>query len=170
MNYQEQGHPLFLENSHSGVCKQIIWLIKNSRLNFQIKETPFSLGVSIKKRFVNQWESPQKFSNANVDPVLPFKSFPPRHKHQQHPHEQVQQPPNHLQENFILQKQVESLEAYYNEAKNENDDTLKNYAVLDKAFRKLTKENKELQKKHERTLLELKAFRNENETIEKHNN
>jgi transcription elongation factor Elf1 len=47
---------------------------------------------------------------------------------------------------------------------------LKNYAVLDKAFKKLATENKELQKKHEKTVLELKPLRNDKETVEKQNN
>ena len=47
---------------------------------------------------------------------------------------------------------------------------MKNYAVLDKAFKKLAAENKELQKKHEKTVLELKTLRNDNEMVEKQNN
>ena len=45
----------------------------------------------------------------------------------------------------------------------------KEYAVLDKSFRKLFKENKELQAKHMKVCSEMKAFKNENEEIEKGN-
>ena len=173
MIQHEHGLPTYLENSPSGVCDQIIWLIKNSNLNFQLKETPFSLGVSIKKRFVNQWSSPPSPNcrNVNAEPVLQSGSFPPHsplHEFQQHPHEQLQ--PYNQQENYNLIKQVESLRASYDEAKIDNDDTLKNYAVLDKAFKKLVTENKVLQKKHEKTVLELKTLKNDNETVEKQKN
>ena len=50
-----QHKPQFLENSPKTICDQIIWLIKNSGLNFQLKETPFGLEISLKKRFVHHW-------------------------------------------------------------------------------------------------------------------
>ena len=141
MIQHEQGLPTFLENSPIVVCEQTIWLIKNSNLNFQIKETPFSLGVGIKKRFVNQWNSTPapNHINVNVEPVLQPRSFPPRsplHEFQQHPHEQIQ-PPYDLQENYNLSKQVESLKASYDEAKNDNDDTLKTMLSWTKLSRNL---------------------------------
>ena len=46
---------------------------------------------------------------------------------------------------------------------------MKNYAVLDKSLRTLNKEHKELQKKNDKTLLELKTLRNDNGTVDKHN-
>ena len=57
MKYEKPGLPMFLENSPSVICDQVLWLIKNSGLNFQVKETPFSLDVKIKKRFTTFWNS-----------------------------------------------------------------------------------------------------------------
>ena len=51
------GLPGFLSNSPKILCEQIIWLVKNSNLNFSLSETPFSLKLDIKKKFVNFWPS-----------------------------------------------------------------------------------------------------------------
>ena len=46
---QHPGLPVFLKNTPSMICDQVLWLVKNSNLNFQLKETPYSLNLSIKK-------------------------------------------------------------------------------------------------------------------------
>jgi hypothetical protein len=55
---------IFLDNTPSAICEQVLWLIKNSGLHFQVKETPFSLDINIKKRFANLW------NQSNGNPVL----------------------------------------------------------------------------------------------------
>ena len=63
MKNEHSGLPIFLENTPSVVCDQVLWLIKNSGLNFQVKETPFSLDIKLKKRFVNLWNHRNPVSN-----------------------------------------------------------------------------------------------------------
>jgi hypothetical protein len=64
------NNPAFLENSPKVIYEQIVLLIKNSNLNFQLKETPFGLYIQLKKRFVQTW--PQSnggyFSQAHAVP------------------------------------------------------------------------------------------------------
>jgi hypothetical protein len=55
----QPGLPIFLENSPQIICDQILWLIKHANLDFQVKETPFSLNLSLKKRFAHHWNSSQ---------------------------------------------------------------------------------------------------------------
>ena len=49
--------PIFVNKCPSDRCDQILWLIKNSDLNYCVQETSFSLNVQLKKKFVNRWES-----------------------------------------------------------------------------------------------------------------
>lgn len=51
----QSGVPLILNNSPAGISEQILWLVKNSNLNFSAQETPFSLDIRIKKSFVTKW-------------------------------------------------------------------------------------------------------------------
>ena len=51
----EHFNPAFLQNSPSGICDQILYLVKNSNLNFELHETPFSLNLNIKKSFAQHW-------------------------------------------------------------------------------------------------------------------
>ena len=69
--------PLFLENSPTVICEQIVWLIKNSNLNFQLKETPFGLDISLKKRFVQKW--PQNINNGSDFPQASVPHNFPHH-------------------------------------------------------------------------------------------
>ena len=55
--------PMFLNNSSSDRCDKILWLIKQSELNFFAQETPFGLNIQLKKKFVMKWESNQNSSN-----------------------------------------------------------------------------------------------------------
>ena len=85
----EKFQPAFLQNSPSLICDQILYLVKNSNLNFELHETPFSLNLTIKKSFVNHWTK----SNHSAQQT---------HVHQQahHVHQHVNdpgphQPPHH---------------------------------------------------------------------------
>jgi hypothetical protein len=171
MTQHKPGLPIFLENSPSMACEQVLWLIKNSNLNFQLKETPFSLGVNIKKSFVNPWNCPSSPINSNVNPVphQTFASSAPLRSFQEPPLQQTLDPFK-FHHNSELLKQVECLKASYDEAVKDNDDTLKNFDALDKAHKKLVKENKELQNKHEKICLEMKKLKNDNEMAVKQNN
>ena len=66
--------PVFLENTPGVICDQILFLVKNSNLEFQINETPFSLNISVKKRFSNHW-------NWNQLPSSSYSQPPPQHPH-----------------------------------------------------------------------------------------
>ena len=52
----EDFQPVFLKNSPSLICDQILYLVKNSNLNFELHETPFSLNLTLKKTFVHHWK------------------------------------------------------------------------------------------------------------------
>ena len=67
----ESGMPIFLENSPQTICDQILWLVKNANLDFQLKETPFSINLSLKKRFAHHW-NPSQFQRI----VTPDQNFP----------------------------------------------------------------------------------------------
>ena len=51
----QPGLPVFVSNSPSGISEQILWLVKNSGLNFSVQETAFSLNIQLKKTFLNKW-------------------------------------------------------------------------------------------------------------------
>ena len=51
------GLPMILNNYPKDICEQVDWLVKNSQLNFSAQETPYSLNLQIKKKFVNIWQS-----------------------------------------------------------------------------------------------------------------
>ena len=48
--------PAFLNNSPSQICDQLLYLVKNSNLNFELQETPFSLNLQLKKSFAQHWK------------------------------------------------------------------------------------------------------------------
>ena len=48
--------PVFLNNSPSQNRDQILYLVKNSNLNFELKETPFSLNLQLKKKMCSTLE------------------------------------------------------------------------------------------------------------------
>ena len=91
------------------ICDQVLWLIKNSGLNFQLKETPFSLDICIKKRYVNLWQQ------ENGNPVPNQSTF--QFHHSQHQHSQESQEDIHLQEVSKLNQRLEALQT-------KHDDTL----------------------------------------------
>ena len=61
--------PSFLSNSPAIICEQILWLVKNSGLNFNVQETPFSLNLSLKKRFATKWQNNPNVGDTNVKVV-----------------------------------------------------------------------------------------------------
>ena len=80
--------PVFLENTPGVICDQILFLVKNSNLDFQLKETPFSLNLSVKKRFSNHWNWNQGCAsrqNIHVVPASPYSQPPPQHPHHNPP-------------------------------------------------------------------------------------
>ena len=158
MNTEQSGLPIFLENTPSVICDQVLWLIKNSGLNFQVKETPFSLDINLKKRFVNLWN--QNYGN-------PVSNQSPPHVSPQHHHE-----PKHdiQQKNSELLCQINSMKANFEEVSRHKNEASQELFELDRAHRKLLKENKDLLKRHEQVCSEWKAVKKEKENIEKENN
>ena len=53
---------MFLNNSPSDRCDQILWLIKKSDLNFFAQETTFGLNIQLETKFLKKWESNQNSS------------------------------------------------------------------------------------------------------------
>ena len=70
---------MFLRMTPHMICEQIVWLIKNSNLNFQLRETPYGLEISLKKRFAQKWyhDSDSSASQQHVPP--PQHVVPPQH-------------------------------------------------------------------------------------------
>ena len=60
---QQSGLPMFYKNDPSTISDQIVWMVKNSQLNFQVQETAYSLNIQIKKRFLNNWNEVQNTNN-----------------------------------------------------------------------------------------------------------
>ena len=50
---------MFFNNSPDDRCDQLFGVIKKSQLNFCAQETPFSLNLQIKKKFIKTWSSEQ---------------------------------------------------------------------------------------------------------------
>ena len=83
--------PLFLKNSPSLIIDQILYLVKNSNLNFDINETPYSLKLNLKTSFAQHWNKPDCTAHNNLpsQPLFPQQDSDP--VHQQH-HVSVGQP------------------------------------------------------------------------------
>lgn len=74
--------PAFLTNCPSTMCDQILYLVKNSCLNFELHETPFSLNLKLKKSFAKFWNKTGQIKQNHVP---------------QHVIDPGQQPHNHCQ-------------------------------------------------------------------------
>ena len=155
MKNERPGLPIFLENTPSAICEQVLWLIKNSGINFQVKETPFSLDINIKKRFANLW------NQSNRNPVS--------HQSASQLFSQLHETPDHTQDSDLL-CQIDSLKGELEDALHQKNEASKGLLELDQAHRKLSKENKELLKRHEHVCSELKALKDEKESIAKERN
>ena len=73
--------PIFLSNSPSVICDQILWLVKNGNLNFELKETPFSLSLNIKKKFVQHWNPPDSYATQPTATYSHDRGQDPGHVH-----------------------------------------------------------------------------------------
>ena len=65
--------PVFLNNSPSQICDQILYLVKNSNLNFELHETPFSLNLKLKKSFAQHWKKTDNSTPTNSSSPVPQK-------------------------------------------------------------------------------------------------
>ena len=54
--------PHFLSNSPNAICDQILYLVNNSNLNFELNKTHFSLNLRLKKSFAQLWKKPDYFT------------------------------------------------------------------------------------------------------------
>ena len=153
----ETGLPLFLENNPGVICDQVLWLIKHSGLNFQVKETPFSLDINLKKNFVKVWNQP------TANPVFNqcASQFSQHVKSEENPSNQLKE----VSEELLLK--VETLKANLEEALRDKDAACEDLLQTDKAHRKLCKENKELIKRHAQVCSEVKLLKVEKDTLGK---
>ena len=166
MKNEKQGHrgyqPTYLKESPSVICEQVLWLIKNSGLNFQVKETPFSLDISLKKKFAHHWDLNIDQSSSSQQPLFS------QHFHAQ---PQQQQPVDHAEvRNEELLSQIDCLKSSLADANSAKNELSVDLLEIDKAHRKLLKENKDLLKKHEQVCSESKHLKSEKEIIVKENN
>ena len=74
--------PLFMSNSPSTICDQILYLVKNSSLNFELHETPFSLNLKLKKSFTQYWNKAGQTAHQNHIPQHVTDTV----HHPHHPH------------------------------------------------------------------------------------
>ena len=189
--------PVFVKNSPGIICDQLLYLVKNSNLNFELHETPFSLNLNLKKSFTHQWNKTHHASHHATDPVhhqphhpsvgQPAQLSPdPSNQTQNHPFSQIHVPQS-LQPHQIPQ-QVPDLVHQPNSVdppttqtglklikdidsiKAEHKETLKDYAELDKAHRKLVKEHKDLEAKHSKVCSAMKSLKKDNEELAKEGN
>ena len=154
----ETGLPIFLENNPAVICDQVLWLIKNSGLNFQVKETPFSLDINLKKNFFKVW------NQTSANPVFN------RYTQQTSQHVKSEKHSQQQTEVSDLLIKVETLNANLDEALKEKNDALEDLLQTDQARRKLCKENKELIKRQEQVCYEVKLLKVEKDTLVKENN
>ena len=200
--------PLFMNNSPSTICDQILYLVKNSSLNFELHETPFSLNLKLKKSFAQYWNKagqsahqnhiPQHVTDTVHQPHHPHVGQPVIHpekatqnqadvfndqqvpQHQlHHPHyvtdpgHQSDQPDtygdlapgqvhdHHKQQAVNLVKKVKILEQTCNEEQKEKEHLQQEYLSIDKSYKKLVGENRELQVKHEQVCADMKTLKSE---------
>ena len=156
----EPGLPIFLENTPSVMCEQVMWHIKNSGLNFQVRETPFSLDINLKKCYAKLW-------NLNAgNPV----SSPPVHHLFPSQNQQTRETPDDFKKNSESLHQIDLLKSKLEDALKDKDDACTDLLKLDQAHRKLSKENKDLLKKHEQICSELKLVKSEKDNSTRENN
>ena len=136
---EKAGLPIFLENRPSVMCEQVLWLIKNSGLNFQVRETPFSLDINLKKCYAKLWNQ----NNGN-----PVSSQLPAHHLFSSQNPPSQETHDNLKDNSELLYQIDLLKVKLEKALHDKDDASQDLLKLDQAHRKLAKENKGLLKKH----------------------
>ena len=171
MQQHQPGTPAFLDNSPNVICEQVLWLVKNSDLNFQVKETPFGLNLSIKKRFVkhcnNSGSSQQIFSSTCPSQTQPyFQAAYPNFRAPQNEQSQEASNTDHESnmENFVqLKKSMDAI-------KEEKKDLEHDYTTVERAYNRLLEEHKELQLKHEKICSKVKTIQDEKDLILKDHN
>ena len=155
-NEKPENPPIYLKHTPGVICEQVLWLIKNSGLSFQVKETPFSLDISLKKKFVHHWNQ----SSSSKQP-------PYARQCRAQPQEYRVDPAGEMNEQ--LHTKLDSLKSNLVEAIDAKNEASKDLLEIDKAHRKLLKENRDLLKKHEQVCSESKILKSEKETIVKEN-
>ena len=157
------GPPLFLENNPPAICDQIVWLVKHSNLNFQMKETPFSLTINLKKRFANHWNHDNLYKQHILKNPLQ-ELLPGSQKTSQELH------PDHLKTKTSVEKnelinEIHILKSSLDKATFENELTFKDLVEVEKEHKKLQKDYKDIQTKHEKVCLDLKHLKCQKEEI-----
>ena len=172
MQHSPTGLPIFLDNSPNMISDQIVWLVKHSNLNFQLKETPFSLSLNLKKRFAQHWlpESHPQASFATPSPSQPQPHFHPNFQNCD-PHEKPTETSStpssasstHQNQNLVNQiSQLKQTLEIVNCAKEELE---KENISLSKLTKKLTKDATDLQRKHEKVCEDIKIFKSDKDSI-----
>ena len=163
MQFPETGMPILLKNSPQVICDQVLWLIKNSSLDFQVKETPFSLSLSVKKRFAQHWNQSQQ-----------HQKFPTPVSSQKYGNPAQNASPSNLQtfeqnqpQHNEFHEEIESLKAINKRLNVERDNLEKELFQSEQSNKKLIKEQRNLQSKHENICLELKNCKNEKVELSK---
>ena len=140
---KQTGFPLFLDNSPSGISEQILFLVKNSNLNFNVQETAFSLNISIKKHFIKRWsrhDMSDQTSNIGTSDVL----------------SDLEAKDGKILE---LERNIELLKDHIRNSDPEKDPSLAN------KLKAVNNEKKSLQLKHEKVCAEQKDVKAENEDL-----
>ena len=150
---------MFLENSPQVICDQILWLVKNASLDFEVKETPYSLNLSVKKRFAQHWKSADQQQSQRIYSPAPKFKVPTSC--------QVFQDSTEHQNASEEPQETENLRDIINVMKKEKDDLEKEVVTCELKQKKLKKECSEIQSKHEKVCHDLKAIKSENEVITK---
>ena len=143
----QPGLPVFVNNTPSGISEQILWLVKNSGLNFSVQETAFSLNIQLKKTFLNKWAVNDHGFNENAK----YQNFP-----------------NNPSKEFIgeLQAKDNQIDELVKSLEKQKSQTLEAQESLDalaanklKAF---NDEKKSIQTKHEKLCADHKILKGEN--------
>ena len=139
--------PVFVNNNPSGISEQIVWLVKNSGLNFSIQETAFSLNIQLKKTFLNQWTKTENVSNSNFT----------NQAHQEVVHEL-----------HVKEKQIHDLEKALEEERTQTEKASENLAKSSaNKVKALNDEKKSIQIKHEKMCVDHKILKADNLELKK---
>ena len=135
----QPGLPTYVNNSPSGICEQILWLIKNSDLNYSVQETAFSLNICLKKTFLNKWPGNNVPQTKDISHELEVSD-------------------KHI---LNLEKTVDTLNKQVSDLNSKTDDIVTN------KLKPLNEEKRLLQVKHEKICANNKILKNENEIVRK---
>ena len=136
MNLSTMNHqPTFLSSSPSTICDQILYLVKNSNLNFDLHETPFSLSLNLKKSFANHWKKPDHHSPQNHTFNRTHLPHQPVHQPHHTPQNQpsVVQPQGSSQNDLFSNSYVFQLPQQHTHAPQEQVDALAHPSKLSSA-------------------------------------